>query len=89
MCGEKSGLVGRMREKMQRENCTRELTVYHCIIHQETLCSKALKMEHVMSTVIQTVNFIRARALNHRQFQSFLEEINSELGDVPYQRCDG
>ncbi|KAL0163337.1 hypothetical protein M9458_042733, partial [Cirrhinus mrigala] len=84
MCGEKSGLVGRMREKMQRENCTCELTVYHCIIHQESLCGKALKMEHVMSTVTQTVNFIRARALNHRQFQSFLEEIQSELGDVPY-----
>ncbi|KAL1268530.1 hypothetical protein QQF64_033893 [Cirrhinus molitorella] len=85
MCGGKNGLVGRMWDKMQSENCTCELTVYHCIIHQESLCGKALKMEHVMNTVAQTVNFIRARALNHRQFQSFLEEIQSELGDVPYQ----
>ncbi|XP_061092579.1 protein FAM200A-like [Conger conger] len=58
MCSEKSGLVGRMRVKMQEENCTGELKVYHCIIHKETLCGKVLKMEHLMSTVTQTVNFI-------------------------------
>ncbi|XP_039206569.1 general transcription factor II-I repeat domain-containing protein 2A-like [Crotalus tigris] len=84
MCREKSGLVGRMWEKMKSENCTSELIAYHCIIHQETLCGKALKMEHVMHTVTQTVNFIRARGLNHHQFKSFLEDINSELGDLPY-----
>lgn len=43
MCGEKSGLVGRMRLKMQEENCTGELTAYHCIIHQELLCGKVGK----------------------------------------------
>lgn len=37
MCSEKCGLVGRMWEKMWHENCAGELTVYHCIIHQETL----------------------------------------------------
>ncbi|XP_060786769.1 general transcription factor II-I repeat domain-containing protein 2A-like [Neoarius graeffei] len=83
MCGEKSGLVGRMRVKMQ-ENCTGELTAYHCLIHQETLCCKVLKMEEVMSTVTQTVNFIRAKGLNHRQFQSFLREIDSAFTDIPY-----
>ncbi|KAK7888727.1 hypothetical protein WMY93_024287 [Mugilogobius chulae] len=84
MCGEKSGLVGRLRQKMQSEGNAGELTAYHCIIHQETLCGKVLGMEHVMNTVTQTVNFIRARGLNHRQFQSFLEEIQSEYNDVPY-----
>ncbi|XP_060786987.1 general transcription factor II-I repeat domain-containing protein 2-like [Neoarius graeffei] len=83
-CWEKSGLVGWMQEKMQRENCTGELTVYHCIIHQEMLCSKVLKMEHVISTITQTVNFIRGKDLNHWQFQSFLEKIHSEFGDMPY-----
>ena len=84
MHGEKNGLVGRMREKMQRENCAGDLTVYHCIVHQEVLCGKALDMDHVISTVTQTVNFIRARGLNHRQFQSFLEEMHSEHGNIPY-----
>ena len=33
MCGHRSGLVARMRERMQEENVTGELTAYHCIIH--------------------------------------------------------
>ncbi|CAI5691491.1 unnamed protein product [Oreochromis niloticus] len=84
MCGQRSGLVGRVREKMRAENCAGELTVYHCIIHQESLCGKALRMEHVMTAVTRVVNFIRAKGLNHRQFKSFLEECGSEYGDVPY-----
>lgn len=84
MCGQKSGLVGRLREKMRDENCAGELTVYHCIIHQEALCGNALKVEQVMTTVTRAVNLIRVKGLNHRQFQSFLEECGSEHADVPY-----
>lgn len=84
MCGQKNGLVSRIQEKMREVNSAGELTVYHCIIHQESLCGKALKMDHVMSTVTQAVNFIRAKGLNHRQFKSFLEEMGSEYGDVVY-----
>lgn len=86
MCGQKSGVVGRVREEMWEENCAGELTVYHCIIHQESLCGRALKMEHVMITVTQVVNFLRAKGLNHRQFKSFLEECGSEYADMPYHR---
>lgn len=71
-------------EKMREENCEGELTVYHCIIHQESLCGKALNLEQVMTTVTKVVNFIRAKGLNHRQFKSFLEECGSEHADVPY-----
>ncbi|KAK7912441.1 hypothetical protein WMY93_012652 [Mugilogobius chulae] len=83
MCGQKAGLVGRIRERM-RENHAGDLTVYHCIIHQEALCGKALKMDHIMSAITRVVNFIRAKGLNHRQFKSFLEELDSEYRDVPY-----
>ena len=90
MCSRESGLVGRIREKMQDENVTSELISYHCIIHQESLCGKALKMEHVMSIITRAVNFIRARGINHRQFKCFLAELNSDYGDCPItQRCDG
>ena len=84
MCGHRSGLLARMCEKMQEENITDELTAYHCIIYQESLCGKALKMEHVMSTITRAVNFIRAKGLNHRQFKAFLGELDMEYGDLPY-----
>ena len=74
ICSEKSGLVGRMRVKMQEENCTGELKVYHCIRHQETPCGKVLKMEYLVSTVTRTVNFIQVKGLNHQQFQSLMQE---------------
>ena len=84
MFGQKSRVEVRVQEKMQEENCAGQLTIYHCIIYQESLCGEALKMEHVMTTVTRVVNFIRAKRLNDRQFNSFLEECGSEYADVPY-----
>jgi len=74
MYGEKNGLVGRIRTRMLKENCPYELTAYHFITYQGSLCVKGLRMEHVMTTVMQIINFI----------QSFLWDIDSELADIPY-----
>ena len=83
MCGQKSVFTGWIQEKIQEEDAG-ELTVYHCIIHQEALCGKALQMEHVMSTIKPVVYFIRAKGLNHLQFKSFLEKLDSEYRDMSY-----
>jgi hypothetical protein len=40
--------------------------------------------KRTIGPVTQAVNFIRARGLNHRQFQSFLEELNAEHQDLVY-----
>ena len=37
-----------------------------------------------MDNVVKAVNFIRSRALNHRQFRNFLHEINAEYFGIPY-----
>ena len=37
-----------------------------------------------MKPVVWAVNFIRSHALIHRQFQSFLKEIDAEYSDLPY-----
>ena len=44
---------------------------FHCISHQEALCCKWLKIDHVMQVVVRTVNFVRTRGLNHRQLTVF------------------
>lgn len=48
------------------------------------LCGKILKIESVLSVVIKTINFIRAKGLNHRQFQEFLKVMGTEFADVCY-----
>ncbi|KAI6657860.1 General transcription factor II-I repeat domain-containing protein 2A-like [Oopsacas minuta] len=63
---------------------TSPVMAYHCIIHQEQLCVITLDMKHVMENVLNTVNFIRSKGLNHRQFQEFLAEVGSDYNDVIY-----
>lgn len=73
-----------MQDKVTEINPVQKLTFLHCIIHQEVLCKTVLKMNHVVDAVTKTVNFIRGRALNHRQFVALLEENELEHGDISY-----
>ena len=67
LTGKNVGLLKRMQDKVKEMNPEQKLTFLHCIIHQEVLCKSVLKMNHVVDVVTKTVNFIRARALNHRR----------------------
>ncbi|KAL3976413.1 hypothetical protein ACER0C_022299 [Sarotherodon galilaeus] len=83
MIGKKAGVVTKFREKVQAANREGDFWTFPCILHQEALCCKSLKMDHVMEVVVRTVNFIRARGLNHRQFDSLLSDCNITHG-LPY-----
>ncbi|XP_026582021.1 general transcription factor II-I repeat domain-containing protein 2A-like, partial [Pseudonaja textilis] len=84
LTGRNVGLLKRMQDKVTEINPEQKLTFLHCIIHQEVLCRSVLKMNYVVDVVTKTVNFIRARALNHRQFVALLEENESEHCDISY-----
>ena len=79
MTGKHKGFVSLMLKSMPFPIMT-----YHCIIHQEQLCAKTLEMKHVMENVVNSINFIRSKGLNHRQFQAFLAEVGSDNNDVIY-----
>lgn len=50
-----------------------------CIIHQkESLCKSALDFKHVIDHIASVANFINVHGLNHRQFSTLLEDMESE-----------
>ncbi|XP_042204155.1 general transcription factor II-I repeat domain-containing protein 2-like [Homarus americanus] len=83
MAGVRKGLVGQIRTQLEDLQIPGSLCI-HYIIHQQALCGKDLDISCVLKPVVSAVNFIRGHALNHRQFQAFLEEIDSDFCDLPY-----
>ncbi|XP_069498946.1 general transcription factor II-I repeat domain-containing protein 2-like [Ambystoma mexicanum] len=83
MVGSKKGVIACINQEMDKHNYSHPIAI-HCLIHQQALCSKSLKFDSVMTIVVSSVNFIRAHALKHRQFQEFLSELNADYGDVLY-----
>src|SRR6218665_1897661 len=80
MVGRRIGLIG----LLVADDDFPEFQAYHCIIHQQALCSKLKDdaLKNVMDMVVKTVNFIRANPLNHRQFKTLLEEYEGHYGDL-------
>jgi hypothetical protein len=76
--GKQNGLAGLLRQN--GVNCP----LLHCIIHQEALCGKSIKQSYVMKTVVKITNLIRDgnKALSHRKFREFLQQIESSYGDL-------
>ncbi|XP_068250678.1 general transcription factor II-I repeat domain-containing protein 2-like [Palaemon carinicauda] len=84
LIGRHCGLVTLMNDKIKEDFPSHSVLSFHCIIHQESLCRSSFKLKHVMDTVVRAVNLIRAWGLNHRQFRSFLEDIEADFTDVLY-----
>ena len=82
--GKENGAVALLKKDAQQSFPLQDILNVYCIIHQESLCAKTLKMDHVIDVVIKCVNEIKTKALKHRQFQSFLEEVGAEYGDLIY-----
>ncbi|XP_026480929.1 general transcription factor II-I repeat domain-containing protein 2B-like [Ctenocephalides felis] len=82
LTGKNVGLLNRICDKVKELQPEHDILFLHCIIHQEVLCRKVLKLNHLVVTKV--VNFIRGRAINHRQFVEFLKEIESDFYEIPY-----
>ena len=40
-----------------------KLVFCHCIVHQQSLCAKSVKFDHVVSVITDCINFIKKRDL--------------------------
>ncbi|XP_017794537.1 PREDICTED: general transcription factor II-I repeat domain-containing protein 2B-like [Habropoda laboriosa] len=83
MVGKHEGLV-KLNENEASKVSNTSMLNFHCIIHRENLCSKSLKMDHVMKVVVKIEIFIKSNGLNHRQFQIFLKSLDSDYNDVTF-----
>uniref|UniRef100_H3ACP9 DUF4371 domain-containing protein n=1 Tax=Latimeria chalumnae TaxID=7897 RepID=H3ACP9_LATCH len=75
MMSKHKGFIALLSEQQKRP-----ILSFHCIVHQEALCAQScgVELSDAMALVVRIVNWILARALNHCQFQSLLEEVDYE-----------
>ncbi|KAM6155846.1 general transcription factor II-I repeat domain-containing protein 2A [Rhynchocyon petersi] len=84
MVNGQDGLVTKLKAKVAMSCGGADLKSVCCIIHQESLCAQKLKMDHVMDVVVDSVNWICSRGLNHRGFTTLLYELDNQYGSLLY-----
>ncbi|KAI6658709.1 General transcription factor II-I repeat domain-containing protein 2-like [Oopsacas minuta] len=84
MVGDKRAVVSLIEKEITEFGFPQKLVKTHCIIHQEALCAKSFSFQDVMKVVVKIVNYIRSRGLKHRQFKTFLAEMDDWDGDALY-----
>ena len=75
MIGCKCGLRGLIK------SVAPHIAFTHCMLHKHALVSKMLpsSLADVLKIVVETVNFVRGRALNYRIFMQLCEEMDSKF----------
>uniref|UniRef100_A0A3P9MDH9 SPIN-DOC-like zinc-finger domain-containing protein n=1 Tax=Oryzias latipes TaxID=8090 RepID=A0A3P9MDH9_ORYLA len=84
MIGKKAGLTALISQKVSE--CGGKVAQYHCILHQEQLCAKTIGLADVVRDVVKIINCIRSKALLHRQFRAFLDEVDAQYKDILYHQ---
>ncbi|KAL6087635.1 hypothetical protein STEG23_035379, partial [Scotinomys teguina] len=79
-----SGLVTKLRARAASCCKGADLKSVCCIIHPEWLCAQKLRMGHVMDVVVDSVNSICSRGLNHGDFTTLLYELDTQYGSLLY-----
>ena len=77
MTGRSNGLTKKILDAVGAT----DVVVSRSIIHQANSYADVLAFAEVMKIVVQCVNCIRARGLNHQQFKAFLEYLDCDYHD--------
>ncbi|XP_030182060.1 general transcription factor II-I repeat domain-containing protein 2-like isoform X3 [Lynx canadensis] len=75
-------LVTELKSKVSGLCKDTELKSVHGLILQESLCTKKLKMDHVMDIVIHTITWIRSHGSDHREFSALFSELDAQYGSL-------
>lgn len=80
MLGNKSGFGALLKKEIPGVQIT------HCVLHRHALASKSLpqQLKQTLDNCVKIVNAIRSRALHHRLFQKFCEEVGQDHSVLLY-----
>ena len=85
MVGKHKGLVSLLKKELAAKKIRHDTLIFcHCIIHQQSLCAKSVKFDHVISVVTDCINFIKKRDLNNRIFKQVLKDFDADYDDLLY-----
>ena len=85
MVGKHKGMLSLLEKEMDvRGIGHNRLVFFHCIVHQQSLCAKSVKFDHVISVVTSCINFIKKRDLNNRIFKQVLKNFDADYDDLLY-----
>ena len=79
--GQKKRIKSMVCTKVQ-ENGGEAVKLHCTIMRQETLCAKTVQLGNLMNTVVKNVNISQSQGLYHKQFQSFLSDVDTECSAV-------
>ena len=83
MVGKHKGMVLLLKKEMDARGIRyNRLVFFHCIVHQQSLCAKSVKFDHVISVVTSCINFIKKRDLNNCIFKQVLKDFDADYDDL-------
>ena len=85
MVGKHKGVVSLLKKEIDARGISHDILVsFHCIVHQQSLCAKSVKFDHVVSVVTDCINFIKKRDLNNRIFKQVLKDFDADYDYLLY-----
>lgn len=83
MIGNLKGVGVRIMNEVQKTKPEFSLTVLHCMIHQQVLCSKTFEFDYILEDIISIIKYLRNSPLVYRQFKNFLRS-RTNFKQMPY-----
>ena len=85
MVGKHKGVVSLLKKEMNARGIRHDrLVSFYGIVHQQSLCAKSVKFDHVVSVVTDCINFIKNRDLNNHIFKQVLKDFDADYDDLLY-----
>ena len=83
MVGTHKGLISLLKKKTNANRIRHDkLVFWYCIFHQQSLCAKFVKFDHVVLVVTDCINFITKGDLNYRIFKQVLKDFDVDHDDL-------